>query len=92
MPGDVVLAKKMGVVVIPPHLVEQVVVTAEIVALRDEFAHERVRAKVYTPGQVDARWTPAIEKDFLDWLRQGRMERLPVPIGEMQRYLQKRTW
>jgi 4-hydroxy-4-methyl-2-oxoglutarate aldolase len=93
LPGDVILGKKIGLVAIPAHLVEQVVVTAEIVGLRDEFVHERVRARVYTPGQVDARWTPEIEADFLTWLQQGdRIRRLPVPIEEMQRYLQQRTW
>jgi 4-hydroxy-4-methyl-2-oxoglutarate aldolase len=93
MPGDVILAKQIGMVVIPPHLVEQVVTTAEIVALRDAFVHERVRARVYTPGQVDARWTPEIEADFLNWIQQGdRVNRLPVSIEEMQRYLQQRTW
>lgn len=92
MPGDVVLAKEMGVVVIPPELVERVVITAEIVMLRDEFAHERVQAGVYTAGQVDARWTEEIEADFLDWLRAGPADRLPVPIEEMQSYLQQRTW
>jgi 4-hydroxy-4-methyl-2-oxoglutarate aldolase len=92
LPGDVILARTIGIVAIPPHLVEQVVITAEIVALRDEFVHERVRARVYTPGQVDARWTPEIEADFLGWIRAGRMDRLPVPLDEMQRYLQQRTW
>jgi 4-hydroxy-4-methyl-2-oxoglutarate aldolase len=92
LPGDAILAKRIGVVVIPAHLVEEVVTTAEIVTLRDEFVHERVRARVYTPGQVDARWTPEIEADFLGWLQQGRMHRLPVPYEEIQRYLQQRTW
>lgn len=93
LPGDVILAKKTGVVVIPPALVERVVITAEIVALRDEFAHERVRDGVYTSGQVDNRWTEQIEADFLNWLQQtGRINRLPVPIGEIQRYLEQRTW
>jgi 4-hydroxy-4-methyl-2-oxoglutarate aldolase len=92
-PGDVILAKQIGVVFIPPHLVEQVVVTAEIVALRDEFVHERVRAGVYTPGQVDARWTQAIEEDFLNWVQQAdRIARMPVPVEQMQEYLQQRTW
>jgi 4-hydroxy-4-methyl-2-oxoglutarate aldolase len=92
MPGDVILAKRMGVVFIPPHLVEQVVITAEIVQLRDEFVHERVQQRVYTPGQVDARWTEEIEEDFLNWLEEGHMDRLPVPLDEMQDFLQQRTW
>lgn len=92
IPGDVILAKKMGVVFIPPHLVEEIVITAEIVQLRDEFTHQRVREGVYTAGQVDARWTDEIEEDFLNWLLDGRSDRLPVSIEEMQEFLQHRTW
>lgn len=92
MPGDVVLAKRIGVLFIPPHLVEEVVITAEIIDLRDEFAQERVRAGVYTPGQIDTQWTEEIENDFLNWLKENRMDRLPVPIDEMQEFLQHRTW
>jgi regulator of RNase E activity RraA len=92
-PGDVILSKKIGTVVIPPHLVEEVVITSEIVTLMDEFVHERVRARVYTPGQVDTRWTPEIQEDFLDWVQQpDRIERMPVPPEEMQEFLQHRTW
>lgn len=92
-PGDVILAKQIGVVFIPPYLVEQVVITAEIVTLRDEFVHERVRAGIYTPGQVDSRWTLEIENDFMNWVQEpDRIARMPVPIEEMQDYLQQRTW
>jgi 4-hydroxy-4-methyl-2-oxoglutarate aldolase len=92
MPGDVILAKSIGVVFIPPHLVEEIVTTAEIVALRDEFVHQRVREGVYTPGQVDARWTDAMEEDFMEWVQDGRLDRLPVTLEEMQEFLQHRTW
>lgn len=92
MPGDVILAKKMGVVFIPPHLVEEIVITAEIVQLRDEFTHQRVGEGVYTAGQVDARWTAEMEEDFLEWLQEGHADRLPVSIDQMQEYLQHRTW
>lgn len=93
MPGDIVFARKIGVVFIPPHLLEEIVITAEIVGLRDEFVHERVRARIYTAGQVDTRWTQEIEEDFLKWLQQGgRQNRLPVPIEKMQEFLKMRTW
>ncbi|MEX0679838.1 MAG: hypothetical protein WD097_00510 [Balneolales bacterium] len=91
-PGDAILAKRVGVVFIPAHLVEEIVITAEIVQLRDEFVHERVRQRVYTAGQVDARWTEEIEEDFLGWLEEGHEDRLPVPLDEMQEFLQHRTW
>src|SRR5215204_4547120 len=42
LPGDVVLAKKGGVVFIPAHLLEEVVLNAEFIALRDEFGHQRL--------------------------------------------------
>jgi regulator of RNase E activity RraA len=92
MPGDIVYGRKMGVVFIPPHMVEELVVTSEIVDLRDEFALERVRARVYTAGQVDTRWTKEIEDDFIQWLKDGKLDRLPVPIEKMQEYLRMRTW
>ena len=57
LPGDVILARNEGVIVIPAHLAEKVVVTAEIVALKDEFGHERLRSGIYTPGQIDVPWT-----------------------------------
>lgn len=92
MPGDVVYGRKIGVVFIPPHMVEELVVTSEIVDLRDEFALERVRERVYTAGQVDTRWTQQIEDDFIQWLKDGKLDRLPVPIEKMQEYLRMRTW
>ena len=68
LPGDVILAKNEGIIVIPAHLAEKVVVTAEIVALKDEFGHERLRSGIYTPGQIDVPWTDPIKADFFKWL------------------------
>jgi regulator of RNase E activity RraA len=68
LPGDVILARREGVIVIPAHLAEEVVVTAEIVALKDEFGHTRLKEGVYAPGQIDSRWTEPIKADFFKWL------------------------
>jgi regulator of RNase E activity RraA len=57
LPGDAVLAKKGGVVFIPAHLLEEVVLNAEFIALRDAFGHQRLREGKYTPGQIDTQWT-----------------------------------
>lgn len=92
LPGDVILAKRVGLVVIPPQFVEEIVITSEIVQLRDEFSHQRVREGVYRSDQVDARWTVEMEEDFLEWIKDGQQDRLPVPIGEFQKYLEMRTW
>ena len=91
MPGDVVLGKLGVVVFIPPHLAEKVVTTSEIVRLRDMFGHQRLREGKYTAGQIDARWTDEIEKDFSKWLN-DHLNELPVPKETVQQYLKDRTW
>ena len=68
LPGDVILARREGVIVIPPQFAEEVVVTSEVVRLKDEFGHLRLRDGVYTPGQIDVPWTDAIKADFFKWL------------------------
>jgi len=90
MPGDVVLGRDGGVVFIPAHLAEKVVTTSELVRLRDMFGHERLRTGVYTPGQIDARWSDVIEKDFSQWL-QDHMDELPVPREQIQEILKQRS-
>ncbi|HET9280225.1 MAG TPA: RraA family protein, partial [Flavitalea sp.] len=65
LPGDVVLAKKTGTIFIPAAFVEELVMNAEFVALRDDFGHQRLREGKYTPGQIDQQWTDDIKKDFL---------------------------
>jgi regulator of RNase E activity RraA len=91
MPGDVVLGRDGGVIFIPPHLAERVVTTSEIVRLRDMFGHERLREQVYTAGQIDARWSEEIERDFSQWLR-DHIDELPVAPEQIQEYLNTRTW
>lgn len=91
MPGDVVLGKLGVVVFIPPHLAEQVVTVSEIVRLRDMFGHQRLKEGKYTAGQIDARWTDDIEKDFSKWLN-DHINELPVPKEQIQKYLKDRTW
>lgn len=91
MAGDVVLGRDGGVSFIPAHLVEQVVVTSEVVRLRDMFGHERLRAGVYTAGQIDTRWSDDIERDFSKWLNE-HIDELPIPRDQIQEILKKRTW
>jgi regulator of RNase E activity RraA len=71
MPGDVVLGRNGGVIFIPPQLAEKVVKVSEATHLRDTFGHLRLEEKKYTAGQIDARWTPAIEDDYREWLKQN---------------------
>ena len=91
MPGDVVLGKDNGVIFIPPHLAEQVVKTSELIRLRDQFGKMRLREGKYTPGQIDARWSDEIEKDFSKWL-EAHIDELSVSKEAIHELLKERTW
>ncbi len=91
MPGDLVLGKEDGVIFIPAHLVEKVVKTAELVALRDKFGKQRLAEGKYTSGQIDTRWEDHIEADFSQWL-EAHIDELPVPKEAIQEMLKERTW
>jgi 4-hydroxy-4-methyl-2-oxoglutarate aldolase len=91
LPGDVVLAKKGGVVFIPAYLVEDVVLNAEFISLRDAFGHQRLREGKYTPGQIDTQWTEEIKKDFLKWI-DDNPGKLPMTRAELDQYMKDRTW
>ncbi|WP_121357417.1 RraA family protein [Flavisolibacter nicotianae] len=91
LPGDVVLGKQGVVVFVPPHLAEKVVKTSEIVRLRDMFGHQRLREGKYTAGQIDAKWSDDIEKDFSKWLN-DHINELPIPKEQIQELLKERTW
>ncbi|MFC6102108.1 RraA family protein [Olivibacter domesticus] len=91
MPGDIALGRDGGVIFIPPHLAEKVVKTSEVVRLRDMFGHQRLREQKYTPGEIDNRWSEAIEKDFMDWLNTNA-DKLPVAKEQINELLKQRTW
>lgn len=91
LPGDAVLAKKYGVVFIPAHLLEEVVLNAEFISLRDQFGHQRLREQKYTPGQIDTQWTEEIRKDFLKWLDENP-DKLPMTREELDKFMKDRTW
>jgi 4-hydroxy-4-methyl-2-oxoglutarate aldolase len=91
MPGDVVLAKKEGVIFIPAFLAEKVVITSEVVRLRDLFGITRLKEGKYTPGQIDNKWSEEIEKDFSKWIR-DHIDQLPVPKEQIKELIKKRMW
>ena len=91
MPGDAVLGRSDGVIFVPPHLVEKVVTTSELIRLRDAFGKGRLAEGCYTPGQIDAQWSDEIEADFSGWL-EDHMDELPVPRDAIQELLKERTW
>lgn len=91
LPGDVVLAKKYGVIFIPAYLVEELVITSEMTALRDEFGHQRLREKKYLAGQIDSQWSDEIKKDFMNWLK-NYTGKLPMSQEELDKYFKERNW
>ena len=91
LPGDLVLAKREGVLFIPAHLAEQVVGTAEFVALKDQFGFEMVRTKKYSTGEIDSQWTEQIKKEFLVWLDK-HPELGSMSKETLDKVLSKRTW
>jgi len=91
MPGDVVLGRGDGVIFIPPHLVERVVDTSELLRLRDRFGKQRLRERRYTPGEIDCEWTGPMERDFLQWV-EDQGDQLPVTKERMEELLAERTW
>jgi regulator of RNase E activity RraA len=91
LPGDLVLAKREGVVFIPAHLAEKVIVTAEFIGIRDKFGIQMLKEGKYTPGQIDSQWSDQLKADFLKWLDKNPKE-IPMKRSELDEYMKKRTW
>jgi hypothetical protein len=92
LPGDVVLGRDGYVLFIPPQLAEKVVKESERTRLRDTFGHLRLEEKKYTAGQIDARWSPEIEQDYRNGLKENE-DHLTVPAAQIEEILkeQQRT-
>lgn len=91
VPGDVVLAKKGGVIFIPPHLAEEVMIKGEFTSLKDEFGHLCLREGRYTPGEIDASWSTIIREDFLKWLDENP-SKIKMTKEQLDEFFKERTW
>lgn len=91
LPGDLVLAKREGVVFIPAHLAEKVILTAEFIGIRDKFGIQMLKEQKYTPGQIDSQWSDQLKGDFMKWLDKNPKE-IPMKRSELDEYMKKRTW
>jgi 4-hydroxy-4-methyl-2-oxoglutarate aldolase len=91
LPGDVVMAKSHGVLFIPAHLVEEVVITSEVTQIRDEFGWARLKEGKYTPGQIDSQWSEDIKKDFLNFVNNYK-GKLPMTKEQLDNYMKERNW
>jgi regulator of RNase E activity RraA len=91
LPGDLVLAKEEGVIFIPPHLAQKVIVTAEFLQLRDKFAFAMLKSQRFSPGQIDNQWTDEVKDAFIKWIEQNPKE-IPMKRSELDEYMKNRTW
>ncbi|MEI7770571.1 MAG: hypothetical protein WCI67_11305 [Chloroflexales bacterium] len=72
LPGDVILGTPTGIIVIPPHLAQEVVERSEEIRVRDEFGKLRLGQGTYTSGEIDVpAWRADIEADFVAWKREN---------------------
>lgn len=91
LPGDLVISEREGVLFIPAHLAEKVIITAEFIGLRDKFGHAMLKSGKYTAGQIDNQWTDEIKNEFLKWLNQNPKE-LKMTRAQLDEFMSKRTW
>ena len=87
LPGDIVLANQHGTIFIPSYLASELVISSEIVGLRDLFGFQRLREKKYTAGQIDTKWTSEINADFENWLKSYPDSKLPMTRKELNDYM-----
>ncbi len=91
IPGDVVLAKREGVIFIPAHLAEEIVIKGEFIALKDEFGHLCLREGRFPSGEIDAKWKDEIRAAFLIWLDENP-SKIKMTRAQLDEYLTQRTW
>lgn len=91
LPGDAVLAKKDGVLFIPAHLVEHIVLTGEVTALFDVFGQQRIKEGKYSAGAIDSKWTSEIKKDFRSWAKEHKND-IPMSLESLNKYLESRNF
>lgn len=71
LPGDVVLGDREGVYFIPPHLVQDLVDTADITHIHDEWTRLKFDEGKYKSGEIyGSPRDPALIKEYEDYLKQ----------------------
>ena len=91
LPGDRVISEPTGVLYIPAHMAEEVILTAEFIGVRDTFGYEMLKSGTYDSGQMDSAWSDAIKEHFLKWLDKNP-DQLPMSREDLDSFMAKRTW
>ena len=81
LPGDVVMARRSGVIFIPPHFVEEIVIQVELAELRRQFS---------TQQQGRAANNAAANTEFREWL--NRQTNLPMTKAALDAYFEKQAY
>jgi len=77
LPGDVVMARRSGVIFIPPQFVVELILSVEVTALRNDFNQQR------REGKIDN------STNFNDWA--SRQTNLSIPKAELDAYLKQQA-
>ncbi len=89
LPGDLVLAKREGVIVIPAILAEACVASAEFVNLQDAFNFELNKTGA-NGAQFEGGWTPAKFAAFQKWI-DANPDKLKMPKQEFTDMMARHT-
>jgi regulator of RNase E activity RraA len=86
--GDVVYANQYGVVFVPAYLVEELVSSAEMIALRDEFERYMLQQGKHPSGEIHGTWSEQIKTEFRAWVARYP-KRLALTSKDIEAYLEK---
>ena len=81
LPGDVVIARRSGVIFIPPHFVLDIVLQVEVAELRRQFSAQQ---QGRTGGGAAAN-----NNEFREWL--NKQTNLPMTKAELDRYFEQQA-
>lgn len=87
-PGDAVFANEYGVVFIPAYLVEELVSSSEMIALRDEFERLLLQQGKYPSGQIHGDWSDQIKNEFRAWVAKYP-KKLAITPKDIEAFLNK---
>ena len=87
LPGDLVLAKRAGVIFIPAILAEEAIASAEFTNLQDAFNFELNRSD-QNKGEFEGGWTAAKYDAFVKWI-DAHPEKLKMPRSEFDTLLKQ---
>ena len=87
LPGDVVMARRSGVIFIPPHFVLDIVLQIEVAELRRQFNAQQPRAT--GGGAGGGGGAAANNTEFRNWL--NSQTNLPMTKAELDRYFEQQA-